>query len=278
MKVVKQRIERRLSKLIITPQLEDWLESDGEGMGVETEEDLALARKLLLASKNNNKRSGRFGASSRGRCERQQIYAFLGMPKVRGNGFQLQNIFNDGTFRHIRWQLMLQKAGITTDVEVPFKAPEWRLSTSLDGEHDRYPWMFELKGMGQGKYPNRIKNPEDIPHEHMLQMHTCMFAIGWDTAIYIAESKALNMWAEVVVPRDEGIINEVTRELTILNEAVENQELPEIQDSCRFRKGDYKDCPYGARCLKHHSEGSAWPDDERWPGDESTSVSIGKRG
>jgi hypothetical protein len=210
-------------------------------------------------------------------CHRRQVYAFLGLPGGKFIEPQLQNIFNDGTFRHIRWQLMGMKAGIFTDVEVPFKAPEWRLSTSLDGENDTHPWLFELKGWGMGKSIASLKNPENIPLPHMLQMHTMMFATGWDMAIYVAENKGSNNWAEVIVHRDEGLINEVRDELDILNTAIEDQAFPPIQEACRFKKGDYRDCPYGARCLKHHSQGSPRPTDERqWPGDEGTVVQVGR--
>lgn len=276
-KVITSRIARRESKLIITPKLEAWLEDEGAGLGVTEQEDLDLASKLLMASKENNKRSGRFGASSRGMCHRRQIYAFLGLPGGQNINAQLQNIFNDGTFRHIRWQLMLMKAGILTDVEVPFKVPEWRVSVSLDGENDTVPWMFELKGWGGMKNVNTLKNPEDIPHDHLLQMHTCMFAVGWDMGIYIAESKSFNTWAEVVVPRDEGIMTDVITELEQLNTAVEDERIPRIKDECKAKKGAYQSCPYAARCLKHHSQGSQWPEDEEWPGGSGTSVQVGRQ-
>ena len=277
MGVVKNRIVRRESKLIITPQLEAWLETDGWNLGVTEPEDLELAAKLLMQSKDNAKRDGRFGASSRGMCQRRQIYSFLGLPGARGIDAGLQNIFNDGTFRHIRWQLMLKKAGIVTDVEVPFQVPEWRVATSLDAENDNDGWMFELKGVGGFKSISDIKNQEDIMHYHLLQMHTCLWAIGWDKAIYIAEAKGTNTWVEVIVHRDERIINEVIRELEQLNTAVEDERIPPVQEDCKRKSGDYKYCPYAARCLKHHSQGSPWPENQEWPSREGTSVQVGKQ-
>lgn len=275
-RVLKQPgIKARRGGLVVTPLLEDWLQSKaGDKMGVEDDDDLALASRLLAASQDNSKRDGRFGASSRGTCHRAQIYGFLGLPRAQVIGYQLQNIFNDGTFRHIRWQLMLMKAGIVTDVEVPFKVPDWRLSTSLDAENDAHPWLLELKGVGGGKSITHVKNVEDIPQAHMLQMHTMLFATGWPLAIYIQEAKATNGWTEVLVPRDEAIINEVRVELDILNTAVEDKTIPHIQEACKRKQGDYKQCPYGALCLRHHSQDSPWLDNGRWEDDTGTSVQV----
>lgn len=278
-RVIRSRLEGPKIRKIISGPLEDWLMTDGWNMGIVNDEDMALAVRLLEASKRNNIRHGRFGASSRGRCPRAQIYAFLGLPAGRIIDPKLQGIFNDGTFRHIRWQLALMKAGIATDVEVPFAVPSWRVSTSLDAENDQYPWMFELKGWGGGKSIATLKNAENIPHEHILQMNTCMWAVGWDTAIYVAESKGTNDWAEVVVKRDERIIDDIKWELDYLNECVEDKEVPPIKPDCRRKKGqEYKDCPYAANCIDHHTEGSPWAETVGvWPGDTGTGVPVGLR-
>lgn len=267
---------KKRSDLIITPKLEVWLQG-GNGLGVDNEEDLKLAASLLMASKANDKRDGRFGASSRGMCKRRQVFAFLGMPGGMLIEPQLQNIFNDGTFRHIRWQLMLKKAGIVTDVEVPFQVPEWRLGLSMDAVNEDDEWVFELKGTSANI--SGLVEPQNISEAHLLQIHTYLFATGWDRAVYLAESKMSQQWAEVVVPRDEQYIRMVKRELNELNEAVEDEQLPEVLPDCRTKKGQqYRDCPYKAWCIEWSTKGDEWPRSRSWEQDgERQSVPVGRR-
>lgn len=266
-KVLVQTIRniKKREKLLVTPGIEDWLASPaGALLGLETEEDFALLRRLALASKDNSKRSGRFGASARGTCQRRQIFAFLGMPVSSMMDSRLQNIFNDGTFRHIRWQLMGMKAGVFTDVEVRLGLPDWRLGISMDAIDDRVPYVFELKGTSMNI--SSMRHTENIPYPHVLQTHTYMFATGWDLAIYLPESKSSQDWQEVHVRRDEKVIREVKRELNQLNGAVDDEILPTIQPECSKKKGDYKQCPYARQCLAQEAKGDPWPDDGQWAG------------
>lgn len=255
---------KRREETVITHKLEQWLSSPaGERLGLENDDDYKLLTNLLGQSSVNAVRSGRFGASSRGMCHRRQIFAFLGLPVLVIRDPTLQNIFNDGTFRHVRWQLMLMKAGLVTDVEVPLKLPEWRLGISMDAVNDDEEWVFELKGTSLSI--TTLTRPENISEAHLLQIHTYLFATGWDMAIYLAEAKAGQYWKEVVVHRDEKYIRKVKRELNQLNECVEDEILPPILPEAHKRKGECRECPYRAGCIEIDAQGDPWPGDGQWP-------------
>jgi CRISPR/Cas system-associated exonuclease Cas4 (RecB family) len=188
------------------------------------------------------------------------------MPGLLHYDFALSNVFLDGTWRHLRWQMMLMEAGVVTDVEVPYKMPDKRLSVSLDAENHDEGWMFELKG---------TRNmPHEVPHKHLLQMHTCMYVSGFEVAVYIAENKATQDFREWVVKKDPKIMSEVTKEIYKLNEAIDERKLPGPVSDPRRKEGPCKACPYQPWCWEQRS----WPYDQRWDKEREPAKVAIKRG
>jgi hypothetical protein len=248
---IVKRIKESESK-VITPRLDKWLLDHPEGVVTRTEEQ----RKLLLrltGDESNSQRMSRFGASSRGTCARQQVFRFIGAPGLRTVDSVLQNIFNDGTWRHIRHQMMGMQAGYLTDVEVKHTMPSYNLTTSLDGENKDEGWMMELKGM---RHYGKVVMGE-IPEGHYLQMHTMLLVTGYERVIYLVEDKGSNDWVEVSIARDKAAIGKVKDELNIINDAVEDQKLPPMKSNCKMKKGsEYQGCPFKHYCPQV----DAWPD------------------
>jgi hypothetical protein len=242
-------------KLILTPRLDDWLMKHPEGIIMQPEQTEMMMK--LLSDDSNSQRSARFGASSRGTCERAQVFSFIGMPQRRRVDPQLQNIFNDGTWRHLRWQTMLMVAGLATDVEVVYKKPQWNLKVSVDAENKDEEWFLELKGHGNiGKVIH-----EGIPERHLLQMHTCFIASDYEKAIYIAEDKRSQDWKEVVVHRDPVWERRAKKELNRLNDALDDERLPRVLTECLRGTGPtFHGCPYSQGCLSQ----DYWPKDQQW--------------
>lgn len=252
--------------LVITPRIDKWLIDNPEGITVPPE--LMPLMEFLLGSPNAD-RSARFGASGRGTCLRKQVFSYLGMPGLRRYDSQLQNIFNDGTWRHIRWQVMGLLAGVFVNdtwnvpegrvgavddapVEVIHRMPQYHLKVSCDGENTEEGWGLELKG--HGWYGGVVKN--GIPPAHLQQVHTYFIATGYDRFIYVAEDKRSNDWKEIVVRPDPAILRQTKDELNALTDSIEDQELPAIRQACRTGKGeDFKGCPYQHQCLQQRD----WP-------------------
>jgi hypothetical protein len=234
---------------IITPRMDKWLIDHPEGITVPPEMMPLVQR--LLSSPNAN-RSARFGASGRGRCQRRQVFDFLGMPALRTHDPVLQNLFNDGTWRHIRHQLMGMIGGWFTDVEVTHVMAQYALKVSTDGENTDEGWGFELKGMSWMKKLLL----DGINDYHMGQIHTYFVATGFDRFVYLAENKQSNDWIEMVVLKDPKWMRIVKEELNALTDSIEDRKLPAILPACRAHKGeDFRGCPYSAFCT----------DQTKWP-------------
>lgn len=251
------------SALIVTPRIDQWLIEHSEGITLRPENMAILAD--LLSKSTNSDRSGRFGASSRGDCHRQQVFKYLGMPGMGRVDPVLANLFNDGTWRHLRWQMMGLEAGVFTHVEVPVSVPQLRLKISLDGLNDQEEWGFELKGAS-----NYLgKTMAELDPKHMLQVHTQLLATGYDRWVYVVEDKRSQEWREFVITKDAFWMRQVKKELAILNEAVEHRKLPGILPECQAQKGAYQACPFARKCLAQSDWfGDDWPDEGQWPDED----------
>lgn len=250
---------KKAEALLVTPKIIDHLIRHPEGV-VWDDAAYALWHKLTAAHESNEDRSGRFGASSRGRCPRAQIFGYLGMPEEKVQDPQVTNLFMDGKWRHLRWQMMGIQSGALTHVEYPYAYPKLRVAGKMDGLNSYERFGFELKG---DRYYAR--SLDGVPDKHDLQIHTMMLATGWDTFAYIIESKETNDWREIVVHRDPKVISVVRTELEDLNEHIEDHRLPPVLPACAARQGPYRTCPFASNCLRRDRErGNDWP---VFPGD-----------
>jgi len=251
--------------LLVSPRLDRWLLDHPEGIVIRSLSDKTLLARLVGDS-SNAQRTARLGSSNRGTCLRQQVFRFLGMPGLASADAALQNLFNDGTWRHIRHQMMGMMGGWFTDVEVKATLPQWNVGTSLDGENTDEGWGFELKGTSNF---GRIVE-YDIPHGHMLQMTTAMMAGELDRMVYMAEDKRTQQWKEIIIQRDPALVREVKDELNRVTDAIEDERLPKVLDACKIGKGpEYQQCPFRRFCPHQKS----WPKEATW----SPTVQAGGR-
>lgn len=238
-------VRKRTEPLVITPRLDEWL---AQHDGITLDEKNAELLKTLTTTQPRD-RSKSFSSSSRGKCKRFQVFQYLGAPKQQKFNTTLTNLFNDGTWRHLRWQMMLLSANILTDVEVPFNRPELRVRGSLDGINWLENWGFELKGTNQWGYSGVAK---DGPmHDHLLQIHTYFLGIPeLDKFALVYESKNTNEWNEIIVHKDPNVMTAVENEIDELNTAVDDRKLPPMIPECRSGTSKtFKDCPYSKICA-----------------------------
>lgn len=249
--------------LIITPRIDQHLLTHPEGITWD-EEAFGVLASITGQDRANSDRTARFGASGRGSCHRRQIFGFLGMPVHQVLSPVTVNLFADGKFRHIKWQIMGMQAGVFTHVEYPAVLKQYNLKVSMDALNADEAWFFELKG---DRNIGRLLGG-GIPDAHNLQIHTCMLVTGWDTAVYVMEDKSTQEWREFVVKKNPIIMRAVKEELLLLNECVEYQRLPRVLPACQKKEGPYRTCPYGERCLRQQDwHGDQWPEPGEWPDD-----------
>lgn len=250
---------KKAETLLVTPKVEAFLRQHPDGV-VWDEAGFALMQDIVQRAKGNDDRSNRFGASSRGSCLRRQTFAFLGMPSTRLLDPETQNLFNDGKWRHLRWQMMGVQSGALTHAEWPAALPKYRLKVSIDGVNADQQFIFELKGDRQW---SRVL--DGVPESHLLQIHTMFLATGWDTAVYLVEDKASQRWREVIVRKDKALMRRVRNELEELNEHVERRSLPPVLPACESHEGPWRTCLFAFQCLERRDKhGDYWPSDRDW--------------
>ena len=238
LKAVRAKKEGQQSGLLVTPRMVEWLTENGR---IPPTEEMAEVATSILTDGSNDIRHSRFGASSRGTCLRAQLFAYLGMPGQRPLDYLLNNIFADGSMRHLRWQLMGLSAGVFTHVEVGAKKPELNLGVSIDAVNTDEKWLFELKGAHM--------IPKEPPFNHILQIHTYFVATGYDTASYLVEDKRTNEWKEWVIKKDDEYEEAVLAELEELNAHLKAGTIPEVLDDCKSKQGPYRKCAFRKNCL-----------------------------
>ena len=227
---------------IITPRIDSWLLSND---GIVMSEELAVMMVSLMTNATGGDRHSAFHASSSDLCLRRQMFTFVDLPGAkRQYDSSLQNKFNDGHWRHMRWQAMIMTAGILDEIEVEVSNPGLRFVGHMDGigTDDDGKFGFELKG-----WSALVDQPKDY---HLKQIQSYMMASGLDRFSLIYEHKSSQDWREFVIERDPVMIEEIIKDLEYLNERYEAEQLPDMLPMCKRERGDvFKTCPYRDVCV-----------------------------
>lgn len=255
---------------IVTPAYRKWLANHSD----DAYPDWVVAVITKELAKQQRDRRFSFSGSSAGYCMRRQEFDFLGVGADMNfkPSTDLLSIFDDGRWRHLRWQANLLSAGILDRIEVLLDWPAKRSKGSMDGvgtvpaDHPRVDWRgeefgFELKGMHGFVYANAVKKP--TPSEkHMEQVDRYFLVSGLKLFVVVYECKLTQQTHEWVIERDERRIRYSAEELDDMNEAVDRQRIHDQLRSCARRMGPaWADCPYagkGGVCESWRDWGKTW--------------------
>jgi hypothetical protein len=250
---------------IVTPRLTQFLLDNEDGV---TYEPWVIERVMQEATRKKRYRPGTFSASSAGDCPRAQVLAFLGMPARKRVDVKLQNMGNDGTWRHLRYQANLLQAEIIDDIEFPLPWPKMRSHGTIDGighvplDHPRVEWagkpyLLELKGAFSFK---AMRIGVEGPEVYKPQVWRYMLVSGINLASILVENRDSLEWTEYVYEAEAANLAASRRDLQLLNDAVDTKTLPKRLRECEQRTGStYKYCPFGGR------EDSPCIATDRWP-------------
>lgn len=241
------------SQQIVTPRYRQWLRDHGD----EAYPVWVMDRLYQLMTTTPRIRTDIFSASSAGQCLKRQEMSFLGIPTSTNKKFTPEqiNLFNDGKFRHLRWQAALLACGVLDDIE--YQAP-WldMLQTGhLDGvgtvprNHPNQKWagqsfIFELKGVSTYQYPKYITNNE-VKQEHLMQGNRYSLLTGINLIVFLYEDKGADKWHEFIVEADPKIQEEQMKEIEELKKAVNTKTFHPMLGSCKMHMGKpWRECPY----------------------------------
>lgn len=201
--------------------------------------------KHLLAIPNRD-RTKSWSASAAGTCLRARQFAYLGLPGKPPDEHAME-IFLNGTWVHLRHQVVGLTAGYLVAAEVPLINTDLNLRGTMDAI-DLTGSVVEYKSINQNGFGTvRQFGPKD---EHKLQVHSYMLAGDFEQARIIYENKNTNDIKEFLVPRDENLILDVRSDLEELNLATENGTLLPILPECHRKEGRYRWCPFASQCLE----------------------------
>lgn len=231
--------------LVVSPRHERWLESNSNP--VYSPEAMQFGADALLDMGRPRDRRGTVSASSLGSCKRKQQFTFLGLPELPPSP-KLAQIFQNGTFMHIRWQMAGLTEGWLKKAEVPVGDNPLRLSGTQDGiAYDDS--IVELKSCNSNQF-GRIQSFGPI-EGHIYQIGTYAVTTGAEKATLIYENKDTQEFKEFVKTRDELPLVEIADGAAEMWERNGNEDLYEPLDKCWDREGyQFKGCPFRDRCLK----------------------------
>lgn len=235
--------------LILTPAVERYLVQHGD----DPYPDWVLDKLFDTLRTPPRDRSGSFSGSAAGQCMRAQELAFAGVPQEPTDA-QLQNIYNDGKWRHLRWQGMLLTLGLIEDIEYLVRWPQYLSRGSLDGRgvvgtHQNQHWTglefgFELKGVSTFQFGRLVK---EGPMEKHLKQVDHYFALGcFDLFVIVYEDKTTQAWKEWVIEPDPARIRKAEEQIWALAESVDTKTLHAQLPDCAKRTGEtYNQCGFG---------------------------------
>lgn len=244
-----------LDRTVITRVLSPWLVAHGDDP---LRPDVAqwVADQLSAVKRF---RPGSFSGSSAGHCERAQVLAFHGAPVVDEITPQLQQIYKDGQYRHLRIQAQGVMAGLWTLEGLEYRA-QWSQMRSINtldavtevpADHPVKEWRgascgVELKGAMTYVFSAMVD-----PLKYVNQISRYFLVGGFDLFTAYVENKNMQETREWVFEPDPKRIKEQVEELQRLNDYVDQNTLPPRLNECANLKGPtFKACDYGANLTR----------------------------
>ena len=230
-------------ELPVTPRHEKWLAANPNASYS------AAAKEFLAAEigKPGRDRSRAFSASGAHTCHRRRMFSFLGLPESEQLASRTIQIFHNGTYMHLRWQMAGITAGWLATPEAFFVNAPLRLKGSLDGILDTGEGL-ELKSINSNGF-NYVMSAGKPKKAHIGQVASYFVMTDLEKFSIIYENKDTQDYREFVVTRKDAPVDEALTELEKLNTHVEYRELPEIKDLCWAGQGtEYLQCPFREIC------------------------------
>lgn len=208
--------------------------------------------------------SGRIGASTVGGCKRQGLFTYLGVRGKRKTDPDTELKFEDGNWRHHKWQAMFldmqevlgkdkfKVLGIEQQIEIPKLKIVGHLDAAIQmGEWGRA--VVDIKGINEYGFGYVVHHHEPKV-EHALQIHSYIKGRGLKRGILLYDNKNNQLTKVLTVDFDratwlnvEGWCNEVLRYL-------KDRSLPPKHRECDHGSFLWDRCPYAWICFSGKSD------------------------
>lgn len=203
----------------------------------------------LHRSPDRVKKGNYFSPSSLCGCRRAAYFDYMLVPGKEERDPRTQATFDDGKYRHLRWQKDFEQAGILIAKEKFVQIPEWQVRGSLDAivQIQAKPWVVELKGINQNGF-ERINRAKQGAIDHRIQLHIYMKAAKVPRGILVYENKnnQRELREFIFEEPDVVIMQDLEQTMEILLDCVAKKEPPPIQ--CRQGTTMRSWCSYQHLC------------------------------
>jgi hypothetical protein len=250
---LKSTIRAVQQELPISRRHERWLTDNPNPVWSAQAKQFAVE---VFAGNLGGSRKGRkrlFRASSAGSCHRQQVFKILGVKGREEIDGKLANIFANGNFLHLKWQMQGLTEGWLAEAEVPIEREDLNAGGTMDGVL----WNgagFEAKTINSRGYASVMTyGPKEM---HIFQVDHYMYLTDIESFSIVYDNKDTGEWREFRVDRDAQRMDRVKETLDDLNGYLEAKRLPSILPDCKAKEGlTYRGCAFRDICLK----AKEWP-------------------
>lgn len=254
-----KRLKKNEGREILLPKVEEWLIEKGYLLDVFTEEDFEFLKQLtVIGTKRDANVFSPSGATS---CQRFQIIDKI--PELRKKRIErvdpkLRRIFDDGKWRHLRWQMLFFKMGIVHSAEIFEKKGDHKFGGSYDLILE-LPWIedkkfrrviLDIKGAHASDF-NYIKSNGKPKFAHRLQVTIYMYLTGTRRAIIWYENKNSQDVCEVVVDYDAKLLNKALQRQRRMAKYAKKQAFPKEECSVGdTTDSTFRQCPHRVNCQR----------------------------
>lgn len=201
---------------------------------------------------------GRLSPSSICGCERQAAFKFLGVPGKFVVDPEQQTVFDDGKWRHHRWQatfldmelVLGKKTFEVLEIEGEAEISELFVAGSLDALVKIYgkKWVIDFKGANQWAWEYVYKNHTPV-EAHVKQLITYMRAKKVKRGMLMYEQKDRNRIAVFVIEFSWEQWEEVKKWCELVVRKMEKRKLPPKAYECQKGRFLFERCPWGGLCY-----------------------------
>lgn len=246
----KNKQEKSLLKGIVL----DWITENTYRLEHYTEEDFSILHQLMVVGTTRDRRV--FSPSGFTACQRKQVIDKIdGMRSKIVIDPQLQLIFDDGNWRHLRWQMLFYKMGIVESMEEFKSEGDLELGGSLDIKivlrirNKKMRIIVDIKGINASGWQH-VSTTGKPPMSHVVQLRTYMMLHGIMTGVLWYEDKNTNRIYEFIIKASDKWEKSIRKRAARMKTFAAAQAFPRYE--CRVL--DPKDrmfatCSQAANCV-----------------------------
>lgn len=216
----------------------------------------------VIDLKPRNRPPGRLSPSSLGGCSRQSAFTFAGVKGAKRVDPELELIFEDGNWRHHKWQAIFQEmeAILGSDIFrcVSIEKQVTMRKLYVRGNSDAHleifdqgewiPVIVDIKGINKFGFAD-VFNAQEPKQAHVRQLLAYMKAHKVDTGILLYDCKDDQRYTIFVIRMTPEAWADVKNWIKKLLDEMEHQKLPPMHPECNNGNYLYGKCPYRKLCF-----------------------------